>query len=67
VKAINTNHVEGVRAPLQNGANPNYVHYDYFDQSMLMSAAIEGNCDIIDVLVQHGAHINFATAHGSTA
>jgi len=65
LNAIRASDISGVRLALENGASANYV--DPYDESMLIWAAYKGNCDIIDALVQHGAHINFARRGGLTA
>jgi hypothetical protein len=64
--AISQNNIEGVRALLKKGADPNYVPGST-DASFLFMAASNGYEEITRLLLENGANPNFEDSKGNNA
>jgi ankyrin repeat protein len=58
--------LEGVKAAIEDGADPDYVSNGVFGQSALKVAAAHGYVDVIELLLKRGANINIVDEDGST-
>jgi ankyrin repeat protein len=64
-RLIKAGDILSVRRELDAGANPNLVNQ--FGWSLLMSAALEGNASIGELLLSRGAEVNTKNTFGETA
>ena len=63
-KAIRTGNAKDLESLLKAGANPNAVLNNY---SALMAATLNGTPEQIDLLLQHGAHVNYCNTDSISA
>lgn len=66
VMAASSSDLEYTRELLKRGANPN-IKFNKREFSILMDAAMEGNLELITMLLEHGANINTTDNTGKSA
>lgn len=67
VAAVRAGNIEVVRMILGKGANVNLPEEDEIRCSALMAAAAQGWADVVRVLIESGAQVDYQDATGSTA
>ena len=62
VKAAVAGSITGVTNALKKGAKPNYFHRPEDQKNAFHIAAENGNCDMLELLVEHGAVVDAVVA-----
>jgi ankyrin repeat protein len=59
--------IDWVNFLLENGADVNFLNNDRYKSTALMLAANENACDVMKVLIAHGADLNIRDRYGDAA
>jgi hypothetical protein len=65
--AIENNFIHITKYLLENGANPNIIINDYTKRTLLMQSILDGQLEIITLLLSHGANLDTPDIYGNRA